>query len=72
MKNLSDQEFESIKSRLNSAIHELVFAVAQAEQDDLYDATTCLTTAQNTINQVADELEAKIHALSEAQPKTNP
>lgn len=46
---LSDAQFESIKARLNSAIHELVFAVQHAEDDNLDDAATCLVTAQGTI-----------------------
>ncbi len=56
---LTDAEFESLKARLNSAIHELVFACQMAEQDDLDDACTALATAQGTIEEVADELVLK-------------
>ena len=56
---LSDGQFESIKDRLNSAIHELVFAVQHAEDDNLDDAATCLVTAQGTIEEVNNELVAQ-------------
>lgn len=55
---ISDAQFESIKTRLNAAIHELVFAVKHAEEDQLDDAATCLVTAQGTIEYVNLELVA--------------
>ena len=56
MSRLSDKKFESVKERLNSAIHEIVFAVQHVEDDNLEDAGTCLVTAQGTIEHVAEEL----------------
>lgn len=56
---LTDAEFESMKTRLNAAIHEIVIACQFAEQDDLDDACTSLATAQGTIEEVADELVRK-------------
>jgi hypothetical protein len=51
---LTDQEFEAHKASLNSAIHELVFAVKHLDDDNVDDALTCLTTAQGTIEAVAE------------------
>lgn len=59
MKPLTDAEYEWQKSRLNSAIHELVFACQHLAQDDLDDALTCLVTAGSTIEAVADEVAEK-------------
>ena len=56
---LTDAEFETIKALLNDTIHELVFAVQLLEQDDLYDALTCLTTAALTIEVVSLEIAEK-------------
>jgi stress response protein SCP2 len=53
---LSDEQLEAIKASLNNAIHELVFAVQHASQDDFDDAATCLVTAQSTIESVAEQL----------------
>jgi hypothetical protein len=53
---LTDEQFEAIKTSLNQAIHELVFAVHHAEEDRLDDAATCLVTAQGTIESVAEQL----------------
>lgn len=71
MSRLSDKKFESVKERLNSAIHEIVFAVQHAEDDNLEDAGTCLVTAQGTIDHVAEELiDASYQATSNHQPST--
>lgn len=56
MKPLTDAEFEAFKGRLNSAIHELVFACQHLDQDDLDDALTCMVTAGSTIEAVANEV----------------
>lgn len=53
---LSDAEFESLKSSLNQAIHELVFAVQHLEFDEFDDASQCLVTAQGTIETVAERV----------------
>jgi len=54
--NLTDAEFEAIKASLNNAIHEIVFAVKHAEDDNLDDAATCQVTAQDTISRIADQI----------------
>jgi hypothetical protein len=53
---MKDSDLDLIRSSLNNAIHELVFAVQHADQGDLEDATNCLMTAQGTIDQVAELL----------------
>lgn len=56
---LPGAKFEGFKSRLNETIHELVFAVRHLDQgdpDDLESALTCLTTAQETVESVAEEI----------------
>lgn len=56
MRALTDKEFEEIRSRLNTAIHEIVFACQFAEDDQLDSAGDCLVTAQATIETVAEQL----------------
>jgi hypothetical protein len=56
MPSLTDIQFESIRRRINSAIHEIVFACKHAEDDHLADASDCLVTAQITLDQVAQEI----------------
>ncbi len=56
MKPLTDAEFEALKGRLNSAIHEIVFACQHLDKDDLDDALTCMVTAGSTIEAVANEV----------------
>lgn len=53
---LSDTEFESVKSRLNAALHELVFATKHADDDQLEEALNCLCIAGLTIETVSMEL----------------
>jgi hypothetical protein len=54
--NVPDAKFEALKGRLNSAIHELVFACQHLEQNDLDDAANCLMTAHGTIESVNLEI----------------
>jgi ADP-heptose:LPS heptosyltransferase len=51
---ITDEQFATLADQLNTTIHELVFAIQHAENDELEDAANCLATAQMTINQVAD------------------
>lgn len=69
---LTDDQFEAIKASLNNAIHELVFAVQHASDDNLEDAATCLVTAQSTIEGVAEQLvatEPPNDKLSDSHPR---
>lgn len=56
MTSLTNDEFESVKRRLNAAIHEIVFACHHAEEDNLEDAANCLMTAQGVLEEVAREI----------------
>lgn len=53
---LSEPEYEEIKASLNNAIHEIVFAVQHAGDDNFEDAAACLLTVQMTIDRVAEKL----------------
>jgi len=50
---VKDTDYERMKSSLNSAIHELVFACQHLENDEVGDAAQCLMTAQGTTDLVA-------------------
>ena len=52
----TDERVEEIRRQLNSAIHELVFAVQAADQDDPEMAANALLTAQGTIEEVATSI----------------
>ena len=54
--SMTDADFEELKTSLNNAIHEIVFACANAENNELSDAAQCLITAQATIESVAEKL----------------
>lgn len=54
--SLTDEQIERLRSSLNNAIHELVFACQHIDQGDIEDAEQCLTTAQGTIEQVGESL----------------
>lgn len=56
MPQITDQQFEALKASLNSAIHELVFAVKHLEEDQLEEASSSLMTAQGTIDTVAQQV----------------
>jgi hypothetical protein len=56
MPHLTDKEYESIEQRMNSAIHEIVFACKHAEDDELEEASDCLMTAQSVLDGVAQEI----------------
>lgn len=53
---ISDSEFESMKVTLNSAIHELVFAVQHMDNDEVESAQDSLVTASMNIEEVANKL----------------
>ena len=44
--NLTDAQFGQIENLLNCAIHEAVFALKHAEDDQHDDALTCITQVQ--------------------------
>lgn len=54
---LSNQNFEEIKSLANSTIHELVFMVQHAEDNQLDDAINCMDAVNLNIHQITDLLE---------------
>lgn len=56
---ISDQQLEDAQRLLNKAIHELVFAIHFAEEDNPGDANQCLMTAQGNIEQV-NEMMAQL------------
>lgn len=56
MMKLTDAQFEDIQRRLNTAIHEIVYACKHAEDDNLDDACTALVTAQETLSAVNEEI----------------
>ena len=63
---LNDKELAEIEASLNTAIHEIVFAVHHAGDDELDDACTCLVTAQGTIERCAEQLALLKDATEEA------
>jgi hypothetical protein len=72
---LTDAQHESIEQRLNRAIHELVFAIKHAEDDELTEASECIMTAQSTIDEVAAEIVGngldQARAAQRVDPATN-
>lgn len=56
MKKIPDAKFEELKASMNAAIHEVVFACAHLEQDELDDAAQGLMTAQDTLDRVAEAI----------------
>ena len=53
---LSDKQFETLKSSINTTIHELVMACHHAEEDDIESAQNCLMTCQGNLEEVAAKL----------------
>jgi hypothetical protein len=53
---ISDKQFEAIERLGNCAIHEIVFALHHAEDDQQLEAAESLMTAQQNLEQIAAAL----------------
>jgi hypothetical protein len=60
MTQLSDKEFEELKSSINNAIHELVFCSHHAEENEMDEARDNLTAAQLTLEEVGNKIQSKL------------
>lgn len=55
-RKMTDEQFEAFKGSVNETIHELVFAVQYADNDEVEEALNCLMTASGTLERVAEDL----------------
>lgn len=66
-REIRDEHFMSIAERLNSTIHECVFALSHAEDNEIADAQNALTTALGNLSGIQEELDA-LRVEREDQP----
>ena len=53
---ITDEQFEEIRTTINTTIHELVMACHHAEEDEIDEALDCLVTCQSNIESVTTQL----------------